>query len=642
MGEIFKNKRIAVFANGWSREFLELVLEGIRRRAEEYGVDIFAFVTFIYWGQPGPQSQCQLNILHLPDPKEFDGVIVLANTFNVDEEKSRVRSLFQKAGVPMISTEVKLPGIPVISTDNYSGMYELAKHLIEEHNVKDIVYVAGIEGNEECAVRRKAVEDALAEHGLKTVGSINGYFAYYQASVGVEDWIKSGKPLPDAFVCANDLMAIGVISTLNNLGYEVPKDVIVTGFDNSKDARNFFPMIASVSREWSSMGERVFDALTEQIKCPDPDYSLITNSRFVPNESCGCESSPEDIKARIDNVRNSYGRDIYGDMLNLIFQDVRIPMSKVENKEQFYEVAVQKMGGNDFIGDDYCICTEPLFFELDDENYPKRIRGYSERMDVIYGRRNGNDVEQHTFESCEMYPGYIHEEGRSNTYIIVPLNSGEFIIGYIAIKNNPGVLYTFRLNKFVSDMDTLFMTIRQYIFAQQNNRKLKEIYMTDFLTNMYNRTGCENVLFSYIEEAKKQGKDSILVFADINYMKMINDDYGHLSGDAALRATAEAIRRAFPSDWLFGRYGGDEFVAVGALDDRAHVTLKDDFYKALEDVKEEFKLRFMLSVSVGYTVIHPQDKGTIADYIKTADDSMYDEKQKAHKQIEEYRRKHNG
>ena len=642
MGEIFKNKRIAVFANGWSREFLELVLEGIRRRAEEYGVDIFAFVTFIYWGQPGPQSQCQLNILHLPDPKEFDGVIVLANTFNVDEEKSRVRSLFQKAGVPMISTEVKLPGIPVISTDNYSGMYELAKHLIEEHNVKDIVYVAGIEGNEECAVRRKAVEDALAEHGLKTVGSINGYFAYYQASVGVEDWIKSGKPLPDAFVCANDLMAIGVISTLNNLGYEVPKDVIVTGFDNSKDARNFFPMIASVSREWSSMGERVFDALTEQIKCPDPDYSLITNSRFVPNESCGCESSPEDVKARIDNVRNSYGRDIYGDMLNLIFQDVRIPMSKVENKEQFYEVAIQKMGGNDFIGDDYCICTEPLFFELDDENYPKRIRGYSERMDVIYGRRNGNDVEQHTFESCEMYPGYIHEEGRSNTYIIVPLNSGEFIIGYIAIKNNPGVLYTFRLNKFVSDMDTLFMTIRQYIFAQQNNRKLKEIYMTDFLTNMYNRTGCENVLFSYIEETKKQGKDSILVFADINYMKMINDDYGHLSGDAALRATAEAIRRALPSDWLFGRYGGDEFVAVGALNDRAHVTLKDDFYKALEDVKEEFKLRFMLSVSVGYTVIHPQDKGTIADYIKTADDSMYDEKQKAHKQIEEYRRKHNG
>ena len=166
--------------------------------------------------------------------------------------------------------------------------------------------------------------------------------------------------------------------------------------------------------------------------------------------------------------------------------------------------------------------------------------------------------------------------------------------------------------------------------------------MTDFLTNMYNRTGCENVLFSFIEEAKKQGKDSILVFADINYMKMINDDYGHLSGDAALRATAEAIRRALPNDWLFGRYGGDEFVAVGALDDRIHVNLKDDFHKALEDVKEEFKLRFMLSVSVGYTIIRPGDNGTIADYIKTADDSMYEEKQKAHEQIEEYRRKHNG
>ena len=165
--------------------------------------------------------------------------------------------------------------------------------------------------------------------------------------------------------------------------------------------------------------------------------------------------------------------------------------------------------------------------------------------------------------------------------------------------------------------------------------------MTDFLTNMYNRTGCENVLFSFIEESKKQGKDSILVFADINYMKMINDDYGHLSGDMAIRATAEAMRRALKGEWLFGRYGGDEFVAVGTFSEGMQDTLKADFNRALEEVKAEFKLRFMLSVSVGHTIIRPDDRGTIADYINTADESMYEEKQKAHKQIEEYRKKYN-
>ncbi|MCR5323442.1 MAG: GGDEF domain-containing protein [Lachnospiraceae bacterium] len=640
MDNIFKKKKIAVFVNGWSGEFIELVLEGIRKRAAEYGVDIFVFVTYIYWGQPGPQSNCQLNIMHLPDPKEFDGAIVLANTFNVDAEKNRVRGLFQKAGVPMVSTEVKLPDMAVVGTDNYSGMSELATHLIEKHNVRKIVYVDGIEGNEECAVRKKAIVDVLSAHGLELFDSVYGSFGYYQATVHMEEWLKAGKSLPDAFICANDLMAIGVITTLTKYGYEVPRDVIVTGFDNIKDARNFFPIIASVSRQWDLMGERAFDTLMLQIEKPDPDYSMIYNSKFIANESCGCESSPEAIKSRLDTARNGYGRLNTSEMLDIFFQDMRVPMSKVENKEQFFETAVQKMGTHDFVGDDYCLCTEPLFFELDDDNYPKRIRGYSRTMDVIYGRRDGQDVEQRTFDSSEMYPGYVHEEGRSNTYILVPLNSGEFIIGYLVIRNNPQVMYSLQLRKFVTDMNGLFMTIRQYIFAQQTNRKLKEIYMTDFLTNMYNRTGCENVLFSYIEDSKKQGNDSILVFADINYMKIINDDYGHLSGDSAIRATAEAMHRAFPGEWLFGRYGGDEFVAVGELDPEKQSTLKSDFYKALEDVKEEFKLRFMLSVSVGYTVIRPDDTGTIADYISTADESMYEEKQRAHKQIEEYRKKY--
>ncbi|MBO4414581.1 MAG: GGDEF domain-containing protein [Lachnospiraceae bacterium] len=642
MSDIFKKKKIAVFANGWSGEFIELVLEGIRRRAAEYDVDIFTFVTYIYWGQPGPQSQCQLNIMHLPDPKEFDGAIILANTFNVDAEKNRARMLFQKAGVPMVSTEVKLPGAAVVGSDNYSGMYELATHLIEKHEAKNIVYVAGIAGNDECAARRKALEDALSEHGLKIADSFNGNFGFYSASNELEEWLKTGKSLPDAFVCANDLMAIGVITTLNKHGYEVPRDVIVTGFDNIKDARNFFPMIATVSKEWDLMGERAFDALMHQIGHQDPDYVQIEDSRFIPNESCGCEARPEALKARIDTVRGSYGRTNTSEMLYIFFQDMRVPMSKVENKEQFFDVAVQKMGPHDeFAGSDYCICTEPLFFELNDDEYPSRIRGYSRTMDVIYGRRNGQDVEQHTFESSEIYPGYTHEEGKSNTYIIVPLNSGEFIIGYLVIKNYPNGVYNLQLHRFISDMNGLFMTIRQYIFAQQTNRKLKEIYMTDFLTNMYNRTGCENVLFSFIEESKKQGKDSILVFADINYMKMINDDYGHLSGDMAIRAAAESMRRALKGEWLFGRYGGDEFVAVGTFSEGMQDTLKADFNRALEEVKAEFKLRFMLSVSVGYTIIRPDDRGTIADYINTADESMYEEKQKAHKQIEEYRKKYN-
>ena len=63
---IMKKKKIAVFANGWSSEYLELVLEGLRRAAQKDNVDIFVFSTYISWGETDIQSKCQLNIFHLP------------------------------------------------------------------------------------------------------------------------------------------------------------------------------------------------------------------------------------------------------------------------------------------------------------------------------------------------------------------------------------------------------------------------------------------------------------------------------------------------------------------------------------------------------------------------------------------------
>ncbi|MBP5330742.1 MAG: GGDEF domain-containing protein, partial [Lachnospiraceae bacterium] len=608
MENVFRNHKIAVFANGWSGDFLELMLEGIRKQAAVFGVDVFVFVSYIFWGEPGPQSMSQLNVFHLPDPGDFDGAIMLTNTFNIPQEKERVCALFHDAGIPMITTEVPVENMAFVGTDNYGGMRKLADHLINDHNVKNIVYIAGIEGNEECAIRRRAVEDALEEHGLKLMDSFYGNFGYFRTAQELEAWLEKGMPLPDAFVCANDLMAIGAASTLYDHGIDVPGQVIVTGFDNIKEARIFHPLLATVSREWGQLGENAFITLFDQISHPDPSYSRMYDSKFIPSESCGCKPDPAAIKFRLDSVRNRYADSNKTEMLDIFFQEMRIPMAKVESKEQFYEAATQTLGVHDFIGSDFCICTEPLFFELDDESYPKRIRGYSKKMDLLYGRVGETPIPQRQFDSKEIYPGYKHVEGRSDLFIVAPLNNVDFIIGYVVVRNDPAALYDLRLRKYVSDINTLFITIRQYIFAQQTNRKLKEIYMTDFLTNMYNRTGCDKVLYSFIDEERKAGRETVLMFADINYMKLINDDYGHLNGDIAIKATAEALRAAMPDDWLFGRYGGDEFIAVGHCKDEAMAeVLKQKFTDILKNIVTVQRISFTLTASIGYTIIKPDD-----------------------------------
>lgn len=105
------NHKIAVFTNGFSNEFLELIITGLRNKAKADFMDVFVFVTYCSFSDHELQNKCQLNIFHLPDPEDFDGAIMLTNTYNFPDEQERVCARFQRAGVPMLSLEVDVPNM---------------------------------------------------------------------------------------------------------------------------------------------------------------------------------------------------------------------------------------------------------------------------------------------------------------------------------------------------------------------------------------------------------------------------------------------------------------------------------------------------------------------------------------------------
>ena len=624
-----KHNRIAVFLNGWSNEYVRLIVEGIRREAAKNDTDVFVYATFVYWAEEEAQRKSMLNIFHLPDPDKYDGGIMLTNTFNIADEHERVRNVFHKNGIPMISTEIETPGMTFIGTSNYDGMRELAEHLIEKHGVKRIVFVSGIKDNEECAIRKQAVEDALAERGLKLMDTVWAGYDYLTATTLANDWIDEGRELPDAFVCANDHMALGIMEILGQRGYKIPDDVIVTGFDNVRESKISYPLLASVSRQWDVMGEHLFRELVNQIENPNPDYKNVYPSYFVPSESCGCEPRPEDVEIRLSYMKNQYFANTSQDRLDRFFQRLRMATTGVENIEDFSTEAA-KIWKPDILGPDFYVCVEPTFFEADDEHYPERIRGYSDRMDVIFGMKDGKPVRFFEFDTAEVCPGADDRTGGSDTYAIVPLNYMNYVIGYMVIKNYQEVLYDLRIFRAINHLDALLMTLRQYIFSQRTNRELKKIYMTDKLSEFYNRTGCEEVIFPYVENGKNAGDSLLLLFVDINDMKMINDEHGHLNGDLAITITSQAMRQALPDKFLCGRYGGDEFIAVGPCDmDPSEYAkmIKDELKKIIKGIKITFKL----SVGIGYKEISPDDKGTVVDYIEAADEAMYEDKKEEKK-----------
>lgn len=629
------NKRIAIFTNGFSNEFIEHIVTGLQKKAKEDSVDIFVFVTYCSPNDHELQNKCQLNIFHLPDPADFDGAIMLTNTYNFPDEQERVCARFQRAGVPMLSLEVDVPGMSCIKTENYQGVRDLAIHLVEHHKAKKIIYVNGVAGNVENATRRQALVDILEEHGLELYDEFNCDFGFYTSYLSMKRFLKEGKELPDAIVCANDNMALGINSALNEDGYKIPDDVLLTGFDMIKDGQHTFPILSTVSRGWEKFGELAYDKLKYQIANPDERFNEEYHSYFVPSESCGCPPTEEADKNRFNAIRNTYFDNLHQSILDMFFMGLQVPLSFAEKKEDFYEKGIQSTNDIPLMGPDYCLCTEPEFFEQDDDQYPERIRGYSSNMDILYELRGGKRRSLSHFDSKTLYPDYAYEEGKSNLYIFAPLNYLNFIIGYIAIKNSPKLLFNLGLNRFIKNMNAQLFSMRRHIFSERTNAELKKIYMRDALTGLYNRLGCQNVLYDYISSRKKENEKSLLVFADIDRMKTINDKYGHLNGDLAIRATADAFKKNSPDEWLFGRYGGDEFIAVGPCPETD--TIEQLLRQISESMNNEFKslnLAFMLHASIGYTVIEPGDDATIADYIDRADKYMYAEKEKYHKYID--------
>lgn len=94
------------------------------------------------------------------------------------------------------------------------------------------------------------------------------------------------------------------------------------------------------------------------------------------------------------------------------------------------------------------------------------------------------------------------------------------------------------------------------------NERLKRLAMTDGLTGILNRAAVLSALDDEIRKAARYGHDLAVAFFDIDHFKLVNDTYGHAAGDVVIRRFAAACAKSFRETDYFGRYGGEEFLAI--------------------------------------------------------------------------------
>lgn len=156
---------------------------------------------------------------------------------------------------------------------------------------------------------------------------------------------------------------------------------------------------------------------------------------------------------------------------------------------------------------------------------------------------------------------------------------------------------------------------------------LEEQVMTDPLTGAYSRRALEETLEARLDAARATDRSVSILFCDANRFKQINDEYGHLAGDAVLRHVSMLLRKHTREESVVGRYGGDEFVIV--LPNCDEEVARHVGVRLLQVLAEspcpagEGWPAIQASLSIGVACVTSGDVCNAQELIDRADQSMY-------------------
>ena len=289
-----------------ARPTIGIVMRGFRR--PDYDIWLSAteaaraahmnVVTFVGEALKSPVGfEEQANAIYdLISAERLDGILLLTSGLGLYVGLEGMQTFCrQLEGLPIVSLQMRMPGVPSLLVDSYRGMREVVDHLIEGHGYRRIAFLRGPLTHRGARERYRAYVEALEDHGLPLDPSL--------VTPPSESWdnrVAIGRFLAgfggallqrvDAIVGTSSNLAHQALDWLHTHGYHVPEQIALTGFDNFPHLAGLIPSMTTTHVPFDEVGRQAVDLLLRQMRGDSVPLELDVPARLVIRESCGCQS----------------------------------------------------------------------------------------------------------------------------------------------------------------------------------------------------------------------------------------------------------------------------------------------------------------------------------------------------------------
>ena len=170
----------------------------------------------------------------------------------------------------------------------------------------------------------------------------------------------------------------------------------------------------------------------------------------------------------------------------------------------------------------------------------------------------------------------------------------------------------------------LLARVRTALREKERQYLLEKWATTDPLTGLMNRRHFFELAYRELEQTRRSSRQLSFIMLDIDHFKQVNDNYGHLVGDAALILLAELLKKQLRKVDFCGRYGGEEFVLClpdthmqGALEVAERIR-KDVLTLKIDSLENK-----TISMSISLGIAENNEDKNVEDILKRADKALY-------------------